>query len=981
MIPARELGTVDPNQDTGRSRPRSPAPHARPGVPLLHALPETGLSPCRQPFVYVAGSLVAGILVERYTQPSGQTVGLLMSGGVLAAIYFVLRRRNWPATICLLAAAFTAGAALSLADRTSVTPDRLISLYRAGVIRAGDPVEISGVLASPPEPAPEAYYIDLDCESLIASGRLYFASGRARLLVHVDGEDAKSQFERLGLRYGSRIHTIVALEPWRSFSNPGSPDVNEAMRLQGLDLKGTIKSPQLLEWLGQARTGLMPGVLFSIRARAMAGIDRTFPPRVAGTLKAMLLNNRRFLDAETVRRLRDAGTFHVLAISGMHVGIISWALLALWVRRRSWSVLPSFLCLAGVWGYAGMVGMRPPVTRAALMISIALIGPLLFRRAVSANTVAMAAFLILATSPALIADPGFQLSFAAVGGIVGFAVPLTTRLRAIGEWRPSATTPHPPSCSASMRMLAELLYWNHRAFVGEMQRGPVRYKLKKSTAAILLNRLRIQWLLRGFSAVLIVSCSVQLFTLPLMAYYFNRVSPIGILLNVIAGVVTAVLMIGGFGAIVVGSMSGWCSAQLGWLVCGAHFLLVYSIDPFRSLPWATFRVPHYEGGMAVVYLVYFVPLASATLMLDWWRPVDRSTGLDRGREQPGLRAGSTAGPPASRALPAGADRNHRLDLSLRRFRIISSIALAASIVMVCRPFAPSADGLLTIHFLDVGQGDSALVVFPNGKTLLVDGGGEARFAGRTDTSSGMSLEPGASRAKPSEMSYGASFSIGEDVVSRALWAFGLTRVDYVLATHADADHIEGLNDVLRNFQIGEALIGHVAPADGEFDRFALAVASRGVPFATLASGDDFEIGGAFVHVLWPPAASGSRETSENNDSVVLRLVYGSVSVLLTGDIERAAEEALVTSGSNLRADVLKVPHHGSKSSSGEAFIDAVAPRLAVISVGERSRFGHPHQVVVDRYEAREIRLLRTGHDGMVTVSTDGSGMEVTTFRH
>ena len=133
-------------------------------------------------------------------------------------------------------------------------------------------------------------------------------------------------------------------------------------------------------------------------------------------------------------------------------------------------------------------------------------------------------------------------------------------------------------------------------------------------------------------------------------------------------------------------------------------------------------------------------------------------------------------------------------------------------------------------------------------------------------------------------------------------------------------------------------------------------------------------------MLWPPAASGDAVTSGNDDSVVLRLVYGSVSVLFAGDIEQAAENSLVASGVDLRADVLKVPHHGSRTSSTEAFVDAVNPGYAVISVGERSRFGHPHPAVVERYRSRSIGLLHTGRDGMVTVATDGKSLKIDTFR-
>src|SRR5262249_1556457 len=235
--------------------------------------------------------------------------------------------------------------------------------------------------------------------------------------------------------------------------------------------------------------------------------------------------NRFFLDPETVERLREGSTFHTLVIAGLHIGIIAWALLggrSALKRRRVARVILSLLVL---WAYAIMVGLAPPVTRATTMISLGLFGPLLFRRSASINTVALAAFAILALKPALVADPGFQLSFVAVAGIVALALPLAETLREIGEWRPTAHTPHPPSCPLLLRKFAEALFWNERAFIDEMRRSPIRYGLKKAGAASTLGRFRVQRVLRGAVLLMITSAAIQLATLPLMALYFNRVAP------------------------------------------------------------------------------------------------------------------------------------------------------------------------------------------------------------------------------------------------------------------------------------------------------------------------------------------------------------------------------------------------------------------------------------------------------------------------
>ena len=297
-------------------------------------------------------------------------------------------------------------------------------------------------------------------------------------------------------------------------------------------------------------------------------------------------------------------------------------------------------------------------------------------------------------------------------------------------------------------------------------------------------------------------------------------------------------------------------------------------------------------------------------------------------------------------------RSDRRPVALRRLRFVPSILCAltmtTALIAVIKPPSTHTLGKLTVHFLDVGQGDSALIVFPLGTTMLVDGGGELRFDKRKQDDIGM-IQTGENEPAIN------GFSIGEAVVSRFLWSLGRTRVDYVLATHAHADHIGGLSDVVRNFEIGQGIVGHVPVDDPEFNGLADALRTRHVPLSSVSAGERFEIEGATIEVLWPPRSRGSTATSGNDDSIVLRLRYGAASIVLAGDIEQPAEDSLVKSGADLRADLLKVPHHGSKTSSTEAFIDAVSPRYAVISVGERSRFGHPNPAVVDRYLERGIR--------------------------
>jgi competence protein ComEC len=238
---------------------------------------------------------------------------------------------------------------------------------------------------------------------------------------------------------------------------------------------------------------------------------------------------------------------------------------------------------------------------------------------------------------------------------------------------------------------------------------------------------------------------------------------------------------------------------------------------------------------------------------------------------------------------------------------------------------------------------------PDGTTLLVDAGGNTMDSTRR---------------------------IGETVVSEYLWWRGLSQIDYVLATHADADHIDGLNDVLENFVVRAALIARRPADDPEFAKFSQTLARTKTQSEMIEAGDEIRFGDVVVSVLWPPATG---EKSTNNDSIVLRIQYGERSILLTGDIEQATERALLASPQELRTDVIKVPHHGSKTSSTEGFVAATKPTVAIISVGRNSRFGHPHKEVVERWRSCGATVLTTGHSGTITITTDGHNLSLETF--
>ncbi|MDI1243709.1 MAG: ComEC/Rec2 family competence protein, partial [bacterium] len=278
--------------------------------------------------------------------------------------------------------------------------------------------------------------------------------------------------------------------------------------------------------------------------------------------------------------------------------------------------------------------------------------------------------------------------------------------------------------------------------------------------------------------------------------------------------------------------------------------------------------------------------------------------------------------------------------------------------------SPVADGRLTIEFLDVGQGDSTFITFPNGETMLIDGGGRVDYSVRSEEDE--PFEPDAPR-------------IGEMVVSEFLWEKGYSRVDRLVVSHADADHSQGLTDTIRNFSVGEVILGSAPATDSEMDGLLTLAKLFSVPVRQVGRGESIHVGGAVrIDMLWPLPTSEPLG-SDNNSSLVMRLIHGTNTFLFTGDIEQEAEAGLLAEGSVLRADVIKVPHHGSRTSSTKEFVDAVRPKLAIIPVGNRSMFGHPHLEVVERWRAAGAETRTTGRKGTLTVLSDGNSLDFTTF--
>ena len=263
------------------------------------------------------------------------------------------------------------------------------------------------------------------------------------------------------------------------------------------------------------------------------------------------------------------------------------------------------------------------------------------------------------------------------------------------------------------------------------------------------------------------------------------------------------------------------------------------------------------------------------------------------------------------------------------------------------PLSQPRNGWLRLTMVDVGQGDATLVQFPTGESLLVDAGGA-----------------------------GARFDVGERIVGPALWANGVRRLDWLAVTHPDLDHVGGAAAVSKMFRPREVWEG--VPVPSERARQRLIEASTA--WRQLQAHDRFRIGDATVEVLHPPFPDWERQRVRNEDSVVFRLRYHEVEMLLTGDVGAETERALPLEAAPASIRILKVAHHGSRSSSSAAFVERYAPDIALISAGRGNPFGHPAPEVVARLQAVGAQVFRSDLDGATIIETDGRSLAVRSMR-
>jgi len=827
----------------------------------------------RQPLLWAAIAFSAGILIGSHvcrTDVRWLTAACIFGS---AGGYFIRRRVFTGYSLVLFLAVI--GGALSIQIQKSqepVAPILLQATNGSEVFVAGHVIR-EGTLEQK-DYGEEVQKIDIETEQISSAGKTTQVRGGLRITVFTR---TSTEVTARPLKYGDRLRFPAKLALPRNYRNPGAFDYEGYLSSEGIIATGSTKF---------SNTEVLPGFAGSrfelwrtrLHRSLIAKIHSLWPTEPAALIDTIMLGDDTFLGRDTRTNFQRTGTYHVLVVSGLKVGILALAIFWLLRRLRINEVTASALTVLLMVFYAVLTDVGTPVWRATLMIILYLVTGLLYRNRSILNTIGAAALTLLAINPAQLFTASFQLSFLCVLIIGGIASPILERTtkpitRALRNLDATSydlvLSPKLVQVRLDLRMVAS------------------RFQRLVGTGLATAVIIRVGHFLVISTDFLLISVLLQAgFVLP-MAYYFHRATIVSLPANIIVVPLTQIIMVGSGIAIAIGYLS---------LTAAKIPVLVTTI----ALRAAT-AVVHWMGSMRIADARVATPelwialAASAALLL----------AMIVSRFRPLLVAASLLA--------------------------ITATALWISIV----PPAPAFHrGVLELTAIDVGQGDSILLVSPEGRTLLVDAGGLPVFQH-------------------------SDLDIGEDVVSPYLWSRGMSRLDAVAITHAHADHLGGMASVISNFRPRELWLG-VNSSSPELQRIVHEANESGIPVILHGSGEQFAMGGATVRILAPRKGENQESARPNDTSLVMKVSYFATSALLEGDAEKK-EESLV-SQEEPQANLLKVAHHGSLSSTSPDFLASVHPRFAIISVGARNLYGHPRKEILNRLANAGVRTYRTDKD-------------------
>jgi competence protein ComEC len=846
----------------------------------------------KEPLFIAAVAFASGIVAANFLWRSPFIWLSALALPCLAALIIARRSPELAYPLVLIAMSASGAFYLQAYDAAQSTPPDLQAFATGGgeVTIIGS-VMREGLLRDSPYGGKQES-VDLESQELATEGHVSDARIGIRLTIYSRESDEAAAEQSGGVpalpvySYGERVRLAAKLRMPRNYGNPGALDLAGYLASQGIRLTGSARAAQVevVPGFEGSRVGLWRA---SARRSILARIQTLWPGERGELLQAMLIGGRAFFGREIKTDFQRTGTYHILVVSGINVCILAFALF--WALRKLpfGETAATVLTILLSWGYAFVADLGSPIIRATIVLNIYLLTRLLFRDRAGLNALGIAAIGMLLVNPRTLFEASFQLTFLSVIAVAGITVPvLRSSIYPLQSGLKNLDSPafdySFPSRAAQFRSDLRLV----RSQLAEIVGKRVANFMTVRAAAFFLA-----------AAELVIGSAIIQFALTLpMAWYFHRVTTLSLPANTFVIPIAGVLLPAAVVAVALSYVSAWLAwipAQISAYSLG---LLTGAVRLFGHFRLSGARLPTPSPTLCFVSAAAFC----LALMLARRGPAQKLIGL-------------------------------------------TALAAAAFALVFLAPQPQLQPGVLEITAIDVGQGDSLLIVTPDGTTLLMDSGG----LGATSRS---------------------DFDVGEEVVSPYLWSRGIRRLDAVAISHAHSDHIGGMRSIISNFRPRELWYGVESPTS-DFAEVKKAATNFGVVLTAHHSGEEFVFGGVRIRVLNPQPGWEARNPAQDDESLVLHLQYGQTSALLVGDAHQRIEKLLIEE--NPQADLLKIGHHGSLTSSSPEFLAAVHPQFAVVSAGFYNTFRHPRPEVMERYATSHITTYRTDLAGAVSFYLDG----------
>jgi competence protein ComEC len=866
---------------------------------------------------------IAGSLLCREYSFGGLAIACF---SLIGASFLALRRNRLALSLMLgLSAVALSGLLMALAHRDGFAESDLRSMIVRGLFNSHDPMSFDGCAVTESEQRGEESVSTIELHGLLQKDHWIACQGKGILRI-AEPDREHSLAPIANLTRGDRVRGWASWHVPYNYENPGSADIAGLLARRGIFIAGRVKSSRLIEIIpgdcSDPWTKLATVVGAHVRA-SLEPIKGKEHGQPAAILASLVIGDYSGINNSTREVFQNSGTYHVLVVSGLHVVWISGLLLQLLKLLR----LPErirYLMAAGVIIlYTCVIGIQASITRCLWMFILYLIGRMLFRKADALNILLACAWILLVLQPDWLFEVGFQLSFLSVAAIAMTAAPvINTYIKPV--WAPLCHSGDPK------RLFMQPGPWYRR---GRSLRVRCEMIVEETTdrLPIAMSHMLLG-ICRGIAAAglslgsaLAVSISVQIWLEPLLAYSFNRMSWISPLANLAIVPFSSIVLAAG---IIASSAGG--SPLCGPLMvrfAGLLASLLLSVAAWiTKIPGAWQRCPTPSAG----WILGGILLLFVWSFFKWrkfWIPCAYIGIL--------LVCLSCGAVPFHEILRKG----FGLAIHNRKEEIWGRNA-----------------SILSFTFLDVGEGDSIVIRFPDARVWLMDAGGL--------------------RMTPSQEDNAHALDIGEAVVSRYLWHEWITRLDELIMSHTDSDHAGGMPSIMKNFRIATFNYSPSGADHAILDNILSIARSQGIRVNLRQAGTEEIVGLVRVRTIHPP--SNSNLGSANENSLTLQFLFKHFSALLTGDLEKSGEREAIAQPINLHSELLKVGHHGSRFGTSNDFLDRTQPRWAIVSAGRNNTFGHPSPEVLARLLRHSARPILTLDEGAITFETDGEQYAIKT---